>query len=159
MHAFKKGRGGGWVVAQLVLLAAIALVPRRLGGLPEWPAPLRTAGLAGGLMAGAAGALLALLGALALERNLTPFPRPVAHGHLVQHGAYRVVRHPIYSGIIFMAFGWALARANTPALVLAALLGLFFDRKAAFEERWLVEAYPDYAAYRQHVRKLIPCIY
>ncbi|VAW42845.1 hypothetical protein MNBD_CHLOROFLEXI01-2476 [hydrothermal vent metagenome] len=78
---------------------------------------------------------------------------------MVEHGAYRWVRHPIYSGLIFGAFGLALLRGGTLSLLYALILFIFFDIKSRKEESWLREKYADYTAYQQRVRKLIPFIY
>ncbi len=152
-------RGGGWVAAQFALLAAIALVPPRTGGLPAWPDAIADPGRVAGLALGGAGGLLAALAAAGLGRNLTPFPRPIADGELVEHGLYGLVRHPIYTGILLASLGFALFRASTPALLLTLALALLFDRKASHEEAWLLAQYSGYAAYRQRVRKLIPWLY
>lgn len=149
------GRGEAWFVGQMVLLAAIALAPRRLPGLPEWPAWTIWPGRIGGVLLGAAGGLVALAGARTLGPNLTPFPRPRAEGALVQDGVYGVVRHPIYAGILLGALGWSLLRRSFPALLLALALALFFDRKARREEEWLVEKFPEYAEYRERVRRRV----
>jgi len=69
------------------------------------------------------------------------------------------VRHPLYSGILFMAFGWSLYANSFVGLAFDVLLLVFFDRKAAREEAWLAEKFPDYAAYRRRVKKLVPWIY
>lgn len=149
-------RGEGWVAIQFVLFALIAL-----GGAsgPAWAGDLRAASTAGGLLLMAAGSLLAVRGALDLRSALTPFPRPREGAALVERGAYRLVRHPIYGGIILAAVGWGLVTAAPPALLAAALLILLFDLKSRREEAWLVERHPGYAAYRRRTRKLIPWIY
>lgn len=38
-------------------------------------------------------------------------------------------------------------------------MAIFFDTKAGVEERWLTKRFPEYAAYRRRVRKLIPFVY
>ncbi len=149
------GRGEAWLAGQVVLFAAIALAPRRIPGLPEWPAALRLPSQAAGMLLGAAGALLALVGARALGPSLTIFPRPRDDGTLVQDGIYGVVRHPIYTGVLLGALGWSLLRTSLPALALTGALALFFDRKARREEIWLEQKYPEYGAYRARVRRRI----
>ena len=147
-------RGETWVLAQLLLFVGFVLVPRTG---PEWP----HAGMfmvAGGLLAVVGIALLAA-GAFGLGRSLTPFPKPLPDSRLVTGGVYRLVRHPIYCGILLAALGASLATASWPRLALTAVLFVFFEFKARREERWLLERYPDYAAYRRHVKKLIPWIY
>ncbi|MCA9956672.1 MAG: hypothetical protein KC434_18210 [Anaerolineales bacterium] len=91
--------------------------------------------------------------------NFTAVPRPKENAHMVEHGAYRVVRHPIYSGIILGALGLGLLRGGWLALLYGLILFLFFDIKSRREEIWLREKYSDYAEYQQRVRKLIPFVY
>jgi len=54
------------------------------------------------------GALITFAGVVSLGRWLTPFPQPLPKSQLRTGGAYALVRHPLYSGILFMAFGWSL---------------------------------------------------
>ncbi len=146
-------RGEGWFALQMVLFAVILLAPR-------WPAVtfplwLRIAGLA--ILA--AGGVFGTGGMLALGRNLTPFPKPLPGGTLVTAGVYGVVRHPIYTGLILGTLGWGVFRSSLLGLALAVVLFVFFDLKSRREERWLIEAYPEYAAYRKRVKKLAPWVY
>ncbi len=149
-----RARGGGWVLGQFVLMAGAAAG----GGVwhDQWHSPVTVVLVIALFIAAAA---LGLLGAKALGRNLTPFPKPRAETKLVQCGVYGAVRHPLYASVMLAAFGWALLRSSGPALALAAALGLFFKAKADREERWLRERFPDYADYTRRVRQLIPWIY
>ncbi len=155
----RTGRGEAWVLGQVILLAAIALVPRHIPGLPAWPESLVGISMVIGVVLGLAGVILISLSALALGKNLTVFPRPKDNGALTQSGVYGIVRHPMYGSVLLMALGWSLFWTNLAALLLSLVLGLFFDRKAHREEGWLEQKYPDYGAYRQRVHKLIPWIY
>ncbi|MGD8487272.1 MAG: isoprenylcysteine carboxylmethyltransferase family protein [Chloroflexota bacterium] len=150
-------RGEGWVILQFLLLPLVALSGLVGGG--AWSGPLATLGALVGLALMAAGALLVGRGLLDLGRNLTPVPDPRDDAQLVDSGAYGTVRHPIYGGIIATAFGWALASASPPALLLAATLALFFELKSRREEAWLSERYADYAAYRAQTRRFFPGLY
>lgn len=146
-------RGEGWVIGQFVLGLLIALAPpseslRAVGGLR----------LLGWLLL-ALGGGLGLLALRALGRNLTPFPKPIEDGQMVQEGLYQIVRHPIYLSLFVGALGWALFRRSLPGLGLTLLLFVLFDAKSRAEERWLVERYPGYRAYQQRVKRLIPWIY
>lgn len=149
-------RGGAWVFAQFPL-TVLALFVARIG--PTIPSivsgPARWVGL--GLFL--AGGALFLAGAVKLGPGLTPFPRPNADARLVQSGAYGLARHPIYGGGIIAIVGWALLNGGWLGLVAAALMAIFFDAKARVEERWMLGQFPEYAAYRRRVRKLIPFIY
>ncbi len=150
-------RGGWWVVAQIPLLLLAFLIP-------DWTAQAITGSLASlQVYAGRAlfvvGALLAFTGAVSLGRWLTPFPQPLPKSQLRTGGAYALVRHPLYSGVLLMAFGWSLSSNSLAGLAFDVMLFVFFDRKAAREEIWLTEKFTGYAAYRQRVKKLIPWIY
>jgi protein-S-isoprenylcysteine O-methyltransferase Ste14 len=127
-----------------------------------WPVPTPPLvyglwGIAAGL--GICGLILFLKGLLDLGTSLTPLPHPREDGHLVQSGIYGVVRHPVYSGVVFVAIAWAIYQVSLSHLIAALLLGIFFDAKASQEERWLVQIYPGYEEYRQRVKKLLPWIY
>ena len=149
-------RGEGWVLVQILMFLAIALAGT-LG--PAWSGAPRVASLALGVLLAVAGVLLAARGVLDLNDNLTPFPKPIPDGHLIDTGAYALVRHPIYGGLITGAFGWGLATASPASILGAALLLGFFDLKSRREEVWLAERYGEYGAYRTRTRRLLPWIY
>jgi protein-S-isoprenylcysteine O-methyltransferase Ste14 len=149
-------RGEGWFAAQIVLFALIAYGAEWGGAWAGW---LRGATVGAGVALAACGALLAFRGLVDLGRNLTPFPAPLRHAHLVDCGAYSLVRHPIYGGLIIGATGWGLGFASPLALAGAVLLAGFFDLKSRREEVWLAERYPDYPSYRARTRKMLPWVY
>jgi protein-S-isoprenylcysteine O-methyltransferase Ste14 len=156
----KFGRRGEWyVVVQFLLFGLIFFAPLLLPTPFSWPAPLDVIGVGLGILLALIGGTIALAGLLSLGRNLAAVPYPREDAVMVERGAYRLVRHPIYSGIIFGAFGWAFFHNSLLTLLLALVLFLFFDVKSRREERWLCEKYPDYAAYQARVHKLIPLIY
>jgi protein-S-isoprenylcysteine O-methyltransferase Ste14 len=105
------------------------------------------------------GAVLATRGVVDLREALTPFPHPRPDAPLVEQGAYRLARHPIYGGLVLGAVGWGLITASALALALATVLLAFFDLKSRREEAWLVDRFPAYEAYRRRTRRLIPFVY
>jgi protein-S-isoprenylcysteine O-methyltransferase Ste14 len=82
----------------------------------------------------------------------------VKHDHeLVQSGPYRLVRHPIYTGLLLAFFGTAIARGEWLSLLAVALVLVAFLRKIRLEEQWMAEQFPrDYPRYRATVAALIP---
>jgi len=150
-------RGGWWVLAQFPLLALAFLLPAWFGAVPETDAG-RVLRIVGAVLLVVAISII-LLGFVALGRYLTPFPRPPENSRLRDTGVYGLMRHPIYSGIVLAATGWSLLSLSWPGLVFAILLGLFFDRKAAYEEYWLGRKFASYPDYQKRVKKLIPWIY
>jgi protein-S-isoprenylcysteine O-methyltransferase Ste14 len=155
-----RGQRGEWyVVAQTVLFVLVAAGPATVWGWPGRPFPGGHLMSAVGVILIAGGAALAIAGARKHGPGLTALPYPREGGTVLFTGPYRIVRHPIYSGAVFVAFGWAFVSHGWLTLVYAALLFLLFDVKARREERWLVEKFPSYAAYRRRVRKLVPFLY
>ena len=155
------GRRGEWlVVAQFALFFGFALLPR----WNPWLTPdLLDATAVPRWAVLALCALIALafggLGSHALKPYITPLPYPVDHSQLVTNGVYGIVRHPLYSALLFAALGWVCYTLSLSHLVLLVVGGLFFDYKAGKEERWLTERHPDYPAYAARVRKFVPWIY
>lgn len=152
-------RGEGWVAAQAVLIATIV-------GLGLWELiahgsnnPWGAVATGVGLVAIAAGGLVAGRGAWDLRASLSPFPRPVAGAPLIESGAYRLIRHPIYSGLVLGALGWGLVTGSILAIGAVGLLFLLLAAKARREEAWLSAVHPEYGAYRQRTKRLIPWIY
>ena len=123
------------------------------------PGPWGWLSLLVGLVAIAGGGLLAVRGSWDLRASFSPFPRPVEGAPLIETGAYRLVRHPIYGGLIVGALGWALVTSSLVALVSAGLLFVLFAAKGRREEAWLAAIHPDYGAYQQRTKRLIPWIY
>jgi protein-S-isoprenylcysteine O-methyltransferase Ste14 len=82
----------------------------------------------------------------------------VKEGHrLIRTGPYRLVRHPIYSGILTGLAGTAVAEGQLRGLVATALLSAIYYRKSQDEESLLSAEFPDeYPAYRREVGALIP---
>lgn len=147
-------RGGAWVLGQSVLLGAVILLAVFFRGDGFSPAVV----IAGAVLM-VVGAGVALAGALALGRNLTPFPKPTEQAQLVRHGIYALIRHPLYTSVILVSIGWSLIWQSWPALLVAATLIPFFHAKARHEERWLREKFPEYADYERRVRRFIPWLY
>ena len=81
-----------------------------------------------------------------------------AEPELVTSGPYRLVRHPIYSGILLAGVGTAVA-LNWVWLALVILPAVFFIYSARVEERYLTEQFPDeYPAYKRSTKMLVPYI-
>ena len=77
---------------------------------------------------------------------------------MVDTGPYRLVRHPIYSGIIFAATATALEKGTALALFGAAVLTASFYAKARREEQFLRAELGEnaYDAYARKTSMLVP---
>lgn len=152
-------RGEGWVVAQFVLFAIISVAGLRdlvgHGSVAPWGPVVSVVGMVAIVIGGG----VAARGIWDLRSGLSPFPRPIAGAPLVESGAYRLVRHPIYSGLVLGAIGWGLVTGSIFAIALTGLLFLLFAAKSHLEEIWLVAIHPEYRAYQRRTKRLIPWIY
>lgn len=147
-----KERGGWWVVAQFALFGLIMLAFTRN---QDVAAPWRVTGwvLVGLGALGAGGGLWVIC------EKLTAMPAPIEAAVLRQRGPYRIVRHPIYGGLILGFAGLAIRGGNLLALALSLGLIPFFYAKTSVEERLLLARFPEYAEYRQNVRfRVLPWV-
>jgi protein-S-isoprenylcysteine O-methyltransferase Ste14 len=155
-----KGTRGEWyVAAQFSVFLLIAFGSRGRPGLPEWSHPFSGIATLAGICLFILGGLLTAAGFLSLGANLSLLPRPPEKGRLVESGAYRLVRHPIYSGLFFAVLGWGVWLHSWPTIGYALILFVVHDLKARREERWLREKFPGYEGYQKRVRRLIPFVY
>ncbi|MFI0847495.1 protein-S-isoprenylcysteine O-methyltransferase [Mesorhizobium sp. IMUNJ 23232] len=80
---------------------------------------------------------------------------------LVSGGPYRLIRHPMYTSFLLMALGQAFLLSNWLVAV-AGLVGfaiLFFPRIGK-EEQMMIENFgPQYLAYMERTKRLIPYVY
>ena len=143
-------KGGTWVLAQGALLVTVAV----LAATRPAPFTFPGRGIVGWALV-ALGLAIALRASAALGSSLSPFPAPVKAGRLVAAGPYRVVRHPIYTGVILGSLGVAYAFGDWLSLLAAASLVPFFYAKSTSEEEHLSTTYPDYESYRREVPKRI----
>ena len=156
MSEQREDRGEAWVAGQGLLFVLYAVAPS--WGKP-WAPLVRRAGLVVGAATAGTGAVLLGSASWQLGGNLTPLPKPRPESTLVRDGAYGVVRHPIYSGVICLLLGSALATGRLTRVVVALGAVGFFDAKSRREELWLEARFPEYQHYRQRVAKLIPAVY
>ena len=107
-------RGEGWIGIQTLGIVAVLvggyLVPT------EWSGALRAVAIVVGAAVAAAGVALFAWGAKTLGGLFSIWVAPRPAGHLVTDGPYRLVRHPVCSGQVLFAFGYALTRGSMPAV-------------------------------------------
>jgi protein-S-isoprenylcysteine O-methyltransferase Ste14 len=144
------------VRAVIVVLAVllIRLGAFRAGGINSDP---WRAGF--GLILFALGLGLAIWARLHIGRNWGPPMSQKDDPELVRSGPYRLVRHPIYSGILLGGVGTAVA-LGWLWLIAVALAGVYFIYSATVEERLLTEEFPDaYPEYRRSTKMLVPFVF
>ncbi|HTW74993.1 MAG TPA: isoprenylcysteine carboxylmethyltransferase family protein [Steroidobacteraceae bacterium] len=147
-------------VAQ-ALLTAVLLAPDRLAG---WlGADLIGGGWARYWIAVAittAGLALSIWARRILGGNWSGSVTLKENHELVKDGPYRWIRHPIYSGVLLMILGTALASGRAQGLFAFAIaLSALYLRSRA-EERWMESQFSErYSAYRKASWALVPFIF
>jgi protein-S-isoprenylcysteine O-methyltransferase Ste14 len=130
-------------------------------GLRGWFLPMRFHFLvAVGASIQAACIALAVWAPRHLGRNWSAEVR-IAKGHeLVRTGPYRILRHPIYTAMLGMFLGTAIASSQYHALVGVALLIAAYIRKTRLEEQILLRTFgSEYEVYRRDTWALAPLVY
>ncbi len=82
-----------------------------------------------------------------------------SEGGLVTTGPYRYWRHPIYVSIICFIWAGQVQAPSAVPLALAATASLGLIARMLIEERFLTQAYPEYAEYAKRAKRLIPFVY
>lgn len=141
-------------VGTIILLTAAGIALSILEILPTAGAgpaalPLRVLGVV--LMAGGAALWAAAVFGAKIDEG-------IESNHLVTHGAYAVVRNPIYSAFTLVCAGVILAFGNLWLLALLPVFWVFLTvLMRATEERWLLDLYgTEYADYCRRVNRCIP---
>ena len=112
-----------------------------------------------GLAMAVLGAALAIVSRALLGRNWSATVQ-LKHGHeLVTDGPYRLVRHPIYTGLLTLFLGNAVMVGDWRGLLAVAIVFASFWRKFRLEEAWLAERFGEpYRAYQARTKALIPAV-
>ncbi|MGH9480964.1 MAG: methyltransferase family protein [Terriglobales bacterium] len=113
------------------------------------------------LMAGAAatvaGLAVAVWARCILGKNWSGTVTIKLDHELVQHGPYRWVRNPIYTGVLLMFVGTAAALGQVRGLVGVALVFWGFWLKIRQEEAFMRRQFPvAFPEYQRRVKSLIP---
>ena len=138
-----------------LLLALLPVPGLRLRWLPDAPWIEVPVGLA--VQVGSA--LLAVWARRHLGRNWSGAITSVVGHQLVRTGPYRLIRHPIYSGMLGMFLGTAVVSGELHALVAFVIIAAAYWRKIRLEEAHLRNVFgAEYEEYRKKSWALIPML-
>ena len=145
---------------QIVLTLALLLLFLPVRGLKGWFLPQTFIFVGVGAVVQAAFMALAIWARIHLGRNWSGEVR-IGEGHeLIRTGPYRIVRHPIYTGMLGMFAGTALASGQYHALLGQVLLLVAYLRKTRLEEEILGKTFSsDFEEYRRGTWALVPFVF
>jgi protein-S-isoprenylcysteine O-methyltransferase Ste14 len=91
-------------------------------------------------------------------RQLRAAPDVAAQARLVVNGPYRWIRHPMYAAVLLITAVLVTDNFTWWRLIVWLVLLLNLLEKLHFEETMLMQQFPEYAAYRQRTKRLIPFV-
>lgn len=149
------GLGYILVSGQLVLIAAILVV-----AVANLAVPVTMVRSVIGISLALVGSWFVIGAALALGSTLSALPDPKPGGALVDRGPFRLVRHPIYGGVLLGSISTTVLSGGWWPLLPSAALALLLKVKAGLEERALMLAYPEFGEYCTRVRfRFLPFVH
>jgi protein-S-isoprenylcysteine O-methyltransferase Ste14 len=157
-------RSESWVSTyfhQFMLGVALLLLILPVPGLNGWFLPERLHFLVvAGAIVQAGFLLLAVWARRHLGRNWSAEVRIAVDHQLIRTGPYRFLRHPIYTAMLGMFLGTAIASSQVHALVGLALLVVAYLRKTWLEDQILAQTFgAEFDAYRHDTRALVPLLF
>lgn len=112
------------------------------------------------LLLTAAGLAFTIWARVVLGSNWSSDPTIKVGHELIQRGPYRLVRHPIYTGLILAGFASIVADGRVRDVYYAVLIIVSLAIKVRMEERLMLRQFPEaYPEYCRHTKRLIPGIY
>jgi len=146
-----------------ILLVGVYMIFATQSGIPWLDRQLFSVNIPivlAGLLVVLIGVAFSIWGRLILGSNWSNRVTVKENHTLVRTGPYRIVRHPIYSGILLGMLGSALQRGGIRCFVGVLICGLSFWLKTRAEERFMVQSFGEqYLHYRDKVKALAPFIF
>ncbi len=86
-------------------------------------------------------------------------PELLKETSLVTSGPFKLVRHPIYTSIIFITLIWIINDFSFTRLGACVLLVIILNIKLQYEEKILIKEFSEYNNYQTKTKKIIPFVY
>ena len=143
------------IIAAFLLWGVLAFYPFTLQVIPQSYAMAII-----GLIFTYLGLALALYARATLGRNWSGRVTFKEQHELVTKGPYAYMRHPIYTALLLMFIGTALAIGQLDGLLAVIVLFISFSIKLKQEEDLMLKHFPnEYPGYKARVKALVPFIY
>jgi protein-S-isoprenylcysteine O-methyltransferase Ste14 len=103
--------------------------------------------------------LLALWSMIIMKFYFNAAPEILQGAELRTKGPYRLIRHPMYTSLIGLSAAWIINDFSYFRLLIFIILIINQVIKLTFEEKILLEKFPDYKNYRNRTKRIIPFIF
>jgi protein-S-isoprenylcysteine O-methyltransferase Ste14 len=145
----------------LVLIAVAAVLLNGSARIIHWnravlPHPVVT-GILGDFLV-LVGLFIAIWARVTLGGNWSARVTLKEDHELIERGPYRVVRHPIYSGLLLMILGTAALVGQVGGFVALVICFCGFWVKLRQEEALLTKHLPGYSEYMRRTKALVPFV-
>lgn len=98
------------------------------------------------------------IAAVNLRPSLTIMPEPKVGAPFITKGIYKIVRHPMYLGVILIGVGLTLIKYSLVGILFTVILIVDLKIKHRYEDRLLLEKWPAAREYQGKVGALFPKI-
>lgn len=106
-----------------------------------------------------AGLILGVMAVTAVRLSqLSIRPEVWSSARLITSGPYRWIRHPMYTGLMLLTAGFTTCPFHAWKLGVWSVLLTVLWFKSTYEERLLVDRFPEYEEYRSRTARFIPFI-
>jgi protein-S-isoprenylcysteine O-methyltransferase Ste14 len=77
---------------------------------------------------------------------------------VIRRGPYRFIRHPMYSAALLFIWAAVLSHRSSWTVGIGAIVTIIATLRIVFEERLLRDRYPEYAAYAELTKAVVPYV-
>jgi protein-S-isoprenylcysteine O-methyltransferase Ste14 len=156
-HAKAPEKGASRLIHQVLMNAAMLITVLPIPYLNQRFYADRPTPIIAGAVIAAIGALFAIWARRTLGRNWSSAVRLAEDHQLVRTGPYRLVRHPIYTGILAIFLGMAIGSGELHAWIGFLMVCVAYWRKIGLEERLLHDAFGEaFEDYRRKSKVVVP---
>ncbi len=150
---FNNSKGEWYLFSQIVLILLHLIPP--YPEIKQIPFSIHTLCIILGLGISILGLFIVIKALIDLGENLTPLPYPMNESSLIENNSYKIVRHPIYKGLLYISLGIFIFSLSLIHLSLLILLAYILKIKALKEEERLKIKFPEYKNYINKVPAII----
>ena len=75
---------------------------------------------------------------------------------VIRRGPYRLIRHPMYSAALLFIWAAVLSHLSLWSITIGTVVTIIVALRVVFEERFLRNRYPEYAAYAKVTKAILP---